>query len=83
MRISQLLRRDGVACVIGLLRSKSDGVALYEVGDSALSIIRYSAPSEIRIVELSAVRKLLDGLAPAALEDDAHAGVRVREIHPG
>ena len=79
----ELLKRDGIACVIGLLRSKSDGVALYEVGDSALCIIRYSDPSEIRIVELSAVRKLLDGLAPAASEDDAHAAGKVSEIHPG
>lgn len=82
-RAVELLRRDGVACVIGLIRSGSDGVAQYEVDGSALHIIRYSAPSKIRIVELPAVRRLLDVLAPGAPECEVDAGDAVRQIHPG
>ncbi len=76
----ELLRRGGVKCVIALLRSKSDGVAQYEVDGSALHIVRYSAPSGVRIAELPAVRRLLDELSPKAAGD---ADGRVAQIHPG
>lgn len=79
----ELLRREGVACVIALLRSKSDGVAQYEVDGAVLHIIRYSAPSGVRIAELPAIRRLLDGLAPRASELEVEAEDRVIQIHPG
>ena len=82
-RAVELLKREGVACVIGLLQSQSDGVALYGVGGSALHIIRYSAPSEIPIAELPAVSELLDRLASKPQEGGAGVGGRVSEIHPG
>ena len=76
-----LLRREGVACVIALLKSKSNGIAQYGAEGSALYIIRYDKPSEIRIAELPTLRRLLDELAPGAPEGGAEG--RVRQIHPG
>ena len=82
-RAVELLRRDGVACVIALLRSQSDSAAQYEVGNSALHIIRYSEPSTIRVAELPTVRRLLDELAPGASESEGDEESKVRQIHPG
>ena len=59
-----LLKREGVACVIALLKSGSAGTAWYEVDRSVLIILHYSEPSDIRIVELPAVQRLLQTLAP-------------------
>ena len=76
----KLLKRKSVACVIALLKSESAVTAYYEVDRSALCILHYSEPSDIRIVELPAVQKLLQTLAPgeAGNEDG-----RACEIHPG
>lgn len=80
MAATELLKRGGVACVIGLLKSESDSVACYEVDGSALHIIHYSEPSEVRISELPAIQRLLNALAANGAEDD---GSRIRQIHPG
>lgn len=67
----KLLKYEGVACVIGLLRSEANRVAHYEVDGSALHIVHYSAPSEIRIPELPAIQKLLKVLGMSTTEGDA------------
>ena len=77
---TDLLKREGVACVIALLKSESASTAWYEIDHSALFILHYSEPSDIRIVELPAVQRLLQALA-----SDAESGEdgRVSEIHTG
>ena len=75
-----LLKREGVACVIALLKSGSAGTAWYEVDRSVLIILHYSEPSDIRIVELPAVQRLLQTLAP---DEESDEGGRASEIHPG
>lgn len=77
---TDLLKREGVACVIALLKSESAGNAWYEIDRSALCILHYSEPSDIRIVELPAVQKLLSTLAPG---EECDEDGRVSEIHPG
>lgn len=82
---AELLKRDGVACVLVLLRSEANSVAYYEVDGSALHIVHYTTPSEIRIPELSVIRGVLNKLGSNPTEDDAEADVggRAKEIHPG
>ena len=77
---TDLLKREGVACVIALLKSESAGTAWYEIDGSAFCILHYSEPSDIRIAELPAVQRLLQTLAPDAESDEDG---RVSEIHPG
>ncbi len=79
----ELLKREGVACVIGILRSSANSAALYEVEDRALCIVRYSEPSRAQVCELPPLRKLLDELAPGAAEREADEDGRAVEIHPG
>lgn len=83
----ELLKREGVACVIGLIRSTTDSAAQFEVEDAALHIIRYSEASRIRIAELPAMRRLLNGLTVGAPggdgDQDAEDGGRARAIHAG
>jgi len=79
----ELLRRDEVACVIALLKSESGGIAWYEVDGTALHIVHYSEPSEIRILELPAVQRLLNTLALSPAEDGPEDDGRAVQIHPG
>ena len=76
-----LLKREGVACVIALLKSESVDVAHCEIDGSGLHIFHYAEPSDIRITGLTVIQKLLKELALPEEETDEDG--RAKEIQPG